>query len=138
MTPQATIRNIQLTLLTVDDVDCIVPSTFRHEPSDPYAVRVAVHTDGCLIEWYMARELLQAGLHEVAGLGDVCVHPGIDEMGAAIVHLELSSPEGEAVLMVPARDLEQFLDESHRSVPAGSETDFLDIDAGLAELLADH
>ena len=138
MTPQVTTRQIQLTLLTIGDADCVVPGTFRHEPRDPYAVRVGLHIDGCLVEWIMARELLQAGLVDMAGLGDVCVHPGIDEQGRLIVHLELSSPDGEAVLMIPARELEQFLVASYRSVPAGAESDLLDIDAALIDLLADR
>jgi hypothetical protein len=137
MTIHSTTSHIQLTLLTVGDVDCSVPSTFRHEPSDPYAVRLGMRIDGCLVEWLMSRELLHEGLHRVAGIGDVCVHPGFDEDGAAIVHVELSSPEGDAVLLVPARELEQFLNDSYRSVPAGSEIEHLDIDAALAQLFAD-
>ena len=137
MTIRATTSAIQLTLLTVDDVDCIVPSTFRHDPCDPYAVRVEMGIGGCLVEWFMSRELLQAGRHDLAGIGDVCVHPGFDEDGAPVVHLELSSPDGQAVLVVPARELEQFLDDSYRAIPAGSETEHLDIDAALAQLLAD-
>jgi hypothetical protein len=137
MTPRPTTRQIPLTLLTVDG-DCAVPGTFRHEPTDPYAVRVGLHLDECLVEWFMGRELLQAGLEDVAGIGDVCVHPGVDEHGRAVVHLELSSPDGAAVLMMPARELEQFLADSYRSVPAGAEIDFLDIDAALVDLLADR
>jgi len=137
MTPRTTTRQIPLTLLTLDG-DCAVPGTFRYEPADPYAVRVGLHIDGCLVEWLMARETLQDGLVDVAGIGDVCVHPGIDEDGRAVVHLELSSPDGEAVLMMPARELEQFLIASYRSVPAGAETAFLDIDAALIDLLADR
>jgi hypothetical protein len=136
MTPGATTKHIKLTLLSIGD-DCVVPSTFRHDPSDPYAVRVGMQIDGCRIEWLMGRELLQAGLQDVAGLGDVCVHPGIDANGAAVVHLELSSPDGDAVLVVPAPELAQFLQASYRSVPAGAETALLDIDAALVELLAD-
>jgi hypothetical protein len=137
MTTGATTKHIKLTLLTVGD-DCVVPSTFRHLPSDPYAVRVGMQIDGCRIEWLMGRELLQAGLLEAAGLGDVCVHPGVDENGAPVVHLELSSPDGDAVLVVPALELAQFLEASYRSVPAGTETSLLDIDAALIELLADR
>jgi hypothetical protein len=138
MTPRLTTRRIPLTLLTIGDGDCAVPGTFRHDPTDPYAVRVGLQIDGCLVEWYMARELLNAGLDDVTGIGDVCVHPGIDENGRAVVHLELSSPDGEAVLMMPARELEQFLADSYRSVPAGTESELLDIDAALIDLLADH
>jgi hypothetical protein len=137
MTPGATTKHIKLTLLAIGE-DCVVPSTFRHDPNDPYAVRVGMQIDGCRIEWLMGRELLQAGLQDVAGLGDVCVHPGTDANGAAVVHLELSSPDGDAVLVVPAPELEQFLQASYRSVPAGAETALLDIDAALIELLADR
>jgi len=137
MTLRSISSHIPLTLLTVGDVDCTVPSTFRHDPSDPYAVRLGMRVDGCVVEWLMSRDLLHEGLTRVAGIGDVCVHPGFDEDGAAIVHVELSSPEGEAVLLVPARELEAFLNDSYRSVPAGSETAHLDIDAALAQLLAD-
>lgn len=138
MTPRPTTRNIQLTLLTIGEGDCGVPSTFRYDPRDPYAVIVGMSLDGCRVEWLMGRELLQDGLSDVTGEGDVCVHPGFDDKGAPVVHLELSSPDGDAVLMVPAGELRKFLAASYRSVPAGTETEFLDMDAALAELLADR
>jgi hypothetical protein len=136
MTLIPTTSEIHLNLLVAGETAWTVPSTFRYEPSDPFAVHIAMSAGGYVVEWIFSRELISEGLTRPAGTGDVHVYPGTNEDGDAIVHLELSSPEGEAVLTVPADELQTFLDATYASVAAGAETGHLDIDAALAELLA--
>jgi hypothetical protein len=52
----------------------------------------------------------------------------------ALVIVELTSPEGAAVLEAPATDIAAFLDRTYDSIPAGSETDWFDFDEELAKL----
>jgi hypothetical protein len=68
-------------------------------------------------------------------MGDVRVWPS-SETGVDVVYVSLSSPEGEALLEAPARELSMFLKRTYVAVPAGSESAYLDIDGALANLLA--
>lgn len=56
--------------------------------------------------------------------------------GHAVVLMALSSPEGEALLEVPAAQVSAWLERALRVVPPGSEAEQLGTDDGLAELLA--
>jgi hypothetical protein len=136
VTLHPTISRIELTLVVGDGCAWTVPSTFRYEPSEPFAVHLQMTAGDYVVGWTFSRDLVADGLERPAGLGDVRVHPCLDEDGSAVVRLALSSPDGEAVLEVPAQELAQFLKESYCSVPVGSETEHLDVDAALADLLA--
>ncbi|MFF7206199.1 SsgA family sporulation/cell division regulator [Streptomyces sp. NPDC008141] len=102
-----------------------IPAVFLYRSDDPYAVRIAFGKRvGTQVEWVFARELLIEGLRCTAGAGDVRVYrqpapPGGEE--ADRVHISLSSPEGRAVLSMPAGDLETFLAATRSAVVYGSE-----------------
>jgi hypothetical protein len=134
-----TITNrISMSLLVEGEAVSVVPSVFRYEPSDGFAVHIAMSAAGSVVEWSFAREILAEGLHAPAGLGDVHVYPCLDLEGAAAVHLRFGSPEGEAVLEVSAGELAYFLNETYTAVPSGSEIEHLDIESALIGLLADR
>jgi hypothetical protein len=103
---------------------------------DPYAIKMAFHvgTDEP-VEWIFARELLSAGLEATAGEGDVKVWPAAAE-GADILNITLSSPFGEAHFEAPLSDTAEFLRSTYGIIPAGSETDYLDVEGELEELLS--
>ncbi len=102
---------------------------------DPYAVRMAFHvgTDEP-VEWIFARELLAAGLEGPAGEGDVQVWPE-DAYGSDILNIALSSPFGAARFAAPLAAIADFLKSTYQIIPAGAETDFIDVDGELDELL---
>ena len=133
---QGTTSRIELGLMVDGQCTLPVPSTFRYLPAQPFAVHLQMTSGVEVIEWTFSRDLLTQGLERPAGLGDVRVHPCTAQDGTQVVMLELSSPNGRAVLQVPAGELAQFLAATYCSVPVGSETEHLDVDAALAELLA--
>jgi Streptomyces sporulation and cell division protein, SsgA len=116
---------------------------------DPYAIRMAFHvgTDEP-VEWTLARDLLAAALHAREGIGDVQAWPstapggpaaGGDGEGAAaghrILNISMSSPFGHALFQVSAEEIAEFLGRTYQIVPAGQETDVIDFDAELSNLL---
>ncbi|HWM36842.1 MAG TPA: SsgA family sporulation/cell division regulator [Streptomyces sp.] len=110
-------------------------AALRYDESDPLAVRLVFPADASLdgseVAWAFARELLDAGLQEPAGEGDVHVWP---RDGARTV-IEMLSEVGVAVVEFDSADLRRFLLRSYDVVPAGREHGELDVDNGLAVLL---
>ena len=102
---------------------------------DPYAIKMSFHvgTDEP-VEWIFARELLAKGLESRAGDGDVKVWPE-ETTGADILNIALSSPFGEAHFEAPMSATAEFLRSTYGIIPAGSESDFIDLDDELDELL---
>jgi hypothetical protein len=102
---------------------------------DPYAIKMAFHvgTDEP-VEWIFARELLAQGLEGPAGEGDVKVWPEVAE-DSDILNLALSSPFGEAHFEASRSAVTEFVKSSYRIIPAGSESDFIDFDSELDDLL---
>jgi hypothetical protein len=102
---------------------------------DPYAIKMSFHVGADEpVEWIFGRELLAAGLEGPGGEGDVQVWPD-DSDGADILNIALSSPFGEARFEAPLSELAEFLRSSYSIVPAGAESDFIDVDRELDEML---
>jgi hypothetical protein len=78
------------------------------------------------------------GIEGRAGLGDVKVWPSAASEGGApgsVLHLELSSPHGQAHFEAPAREVSDFLRRTYQIVPAGGESGHIDVEAELNDLL---
>ncbi|MFE3499509.1 SsgA family sporulation/cell division regulator [Kitasatospora sp. NPDC059160] len=106
----------------------------RFDASLPYAICLAfppVDDGDEEVRWFFARELLHEGRHAPAGHGDVTVAPG--PRGRTLVTLR--SREGRAVISVPSEAVTAFLLDAFALVPAGRESEHLDVDAVLARLL---
>jgi len=130
----------------------IVPlvASLYYSGTDPYAVRMAFHvgTDEP-VEWIFARDLLAAGIESPQGEGDVKVWPaqqsctegdeldmiGTAEADYAVLNIELSSPFGQAHFEAPAQAMSAFLRRTYRIVPAGQESNHIDIETELNDLL---
>ncbi|WP_410676273.1 SsgA family sporulation/cell division regulator [Amycolatopsis sp. cmx-4-68] len=108
-----------------------VPAELEYDTRDPYAVSVVLHAGASAVRWLFGRDLLADGLLGRCGDGDVRIGPAADP---ALVVVELTSPEGAAVLEAPATDIAAFLDQTYDSIPAGSESDWFDFDEELAKL----
>jgi hypothetical protein len=148
----STTISAELGLRLVVPQQTIVPlvASLYYSRRDPYAVRMAFHvgTDEP-VEWIFARDLLAAGMQGRQGEGDVHVWPSArscedadslevieaaDTAEVAVLNIELSSPFGQALFEAPARALSAFLRRTYQIVPAGRESDFVDVDAELNDL----
>jgi hypothetical protein len=112
-------------------------ASLHYSSADPYAVRVAFHVGmDEPVEWTFARDLLANGLKGRDGLGDVRVWPGPCQGGTELVlHIDLSSPFGEAHFEASKREVSDFLRKTWRIVPVGQEGAFVDVEAELTDIL---
>jgi len=126
-------------LVLPDQAAVPLAASIAYSREDPYAVHIAFHVGlDEPIEWTFARDLLSAGIEEREGLGDVTVwlSAGSDSGGpGSVLNLELSSPFGRAHFEVPARSISDFLRRTYRLVPDGEESEHIDVEAGLKDLL---
>ncbi|MFC9165588.1 SsgA family sporulation/cell division regulator [Streptomyces fungicidicus] len=128
---------LHLRLILSNESSLPVRASLRYDTADPYAVHAAFHTGTEeAVEWVFARELLTAGLHRPAGIGDVQLWP-CRSHGLDVVCIALNSEEGKALLHAPARVLESFLERSAAAVPPGTEHGHLCLDEELSRLLTE-
>ncbi len=116
----------------------LVASLF-YSREDPYAIRIAFHVGlDEPVEWIFARDLLSMGIEGREGIGDVHVWPsGGSEGGApgSVLNIELSSPFGQAHFEAPVKDISDFLRRTYQIVPGGEESDHVDVETELTDLL---
>jgi len=120
----------------------IVPlvASLYYSREDPYAIRIAFHVGlDEPVEWIFARDLLSLGIEGREGQGgDVHVWPSAGSEGGApgsVLNIELSSPFGQAHFEAPVKDISDFLSRTYELVPAGDESDHVDVEAELTDLL---
>jgi hypothetical protein len=111
-----------------------VPMTVElgYRADDPHAVSLTFRTGRDSTVWLVSRDLLADGLITVSGAGDVRVRP---HNGTTAV-LELQSDESQAVFHVRSAELQEFLNSTYDVVAPGRESEFLDFDAELRQLLS--
>src|SRR5680860_935744 len=107
-TTAATVR-ATVPFLSGDVQSALLEGELTFDPSDPYAVAMHLAAKSGTVTWTFARELLADGRYEPVGDGDVQVWPFLSYTGNAVVIIELSSPEGNALLQAPARDVHCLL-----------------------------
>jgi hypothetical protein len=112
-----------------------VPVTLRYDGADPLALRIAfpaeVSLDHDEVVWTFSRDLLESGLRQSSGDGDVRVWP----CGRAQTMLEFHSPEGVALVQFDSYTLRRFLDSSYAVVPAGEEHHDIEAERTAGDLL---
>jgi len=125
----------------------IVPVAARlfYSREDPYAIRITFHTDlDRPVEWMFARDLLATGTVVRKGLGDVTFWPSAGSAdgagagagsGSGVLNIALSSPFGRAHFEAPASEISDFLRRTYQIVPAGQESEHIDVEAELNDLL---
>ncbi|MDJ0342307.1 SsgA family sporulation/cell division regulator [Streptomyces sp. H10-C2] len=118
--------------------DRVITATLLYQCDDPLAARMSFPAsatlDGSDVTWTFARDLLAAGLRLPSGEGDVHVWP----CGPRRIMIELSSPDGVALLQLDSGDVRDFLTRSYAAVPPGDEHRHVDFEAVFAALLADE
>ncbi|MDQ1485904.1 MAG: hypothetical protein QOJ62_1597 [Actinomycetota bacterium] len=126
------VSELEFSLVIADAQPIRVGAHLRYDARDPFAVCVSFDAGGTeRIEWTFSRELLDEGLWQSVGEGDVKVWP----RGGA-VFLALCSPSGRAVLETPRPAVADFMARTQRLVPAGRESDFVDLDREVDALLS--
>jgi hypothetical protein len=115
----------------------LLEGELAYDPADPYAVAMHLEAKSGTVTWTFARELLAEGLYVPVGDGDVQVWPCLSNTGDAVVIIELSSPDGTAMLQAPTRAVHDFVAGTLAAVPAGTESDHLAMDSMISKLLAD-
>jgi len=131
----------ELGLRLVVPQQTIVPlvASLYYSTEDPYAIRIAFHVGlDEPVEWIFARELLSTGVEGEEGLGDVKVWPSTgSESGlpGSVLNIELSSPFGQAHFEAPLQEIADFLQRTYQIVPVGGETDHIDVETELTDLL---
>ncbi|MFD4574263.1 SsgA family sporulation/cell division regulator [Streptomyces sp. NPDC058417] len=125
---------IRMTLMAGPDTRVFVPVRLYYTDSDPYAVQFSFDvTPDAVVRWTFARDLLEQGLIAPAGIGDVKITP-IDPHRTRGLGIELESPGGYARLEAPAASVKAWLAKTYEVVPAGQESEFVDIDSFLDKL----
>ncbi|MER6520085.1 SsgA family sporulation/cell division regulator [Streptomyces sp. NPDC001553] len=124
---------IRMSLMADPDSHVWVPARLYYNKTDPYAVQFSFDvTPDHVVQWTFARELLDQGLTAPSGIGDVKIAP-IDQNRR--FSIELESPAGYACLGGPAASVKAWLNKTFEVVPAGRESESVDIDSFLDELL---
>src|SRR4051812_10480895 len=124
-----------LRLVVPDRTTVPLLAGLSYTADDPYAIRIAFHVGNEEpVEWIFARELLTVGIVRRVGDGDVRVWPSTTD-GERKLSIELSSPFGKALFEAPLSPVADFLHGTYELVPAGRESDFIDIAAELDNLL---
>ena len=104
-------------------------------PADPYAVSMNLQARSGTVTWTFARDLLAQGIYSPSGDGDVQVWPCLSGSGDAVVIIELSSPDGTALLQAPSRTVHDFVARTLDVVPSGEESAHLSLDSLISQLL---
>ena len=128
-------QTVPMDCVDVEGQAITLDAELGYYPADPYAVTATFRTPGGDVVWTFARELLTAGLTSPAGDGDVHVWPCLDASGRAVVIIELNSPDGELLVQAPTKDIYRFVNRTLAAVPAGNESDFIDVDLLINQLL---
>ena len=134
--PVTVTRQLDARMLLPDTTHVDFLAQLSYDSMDPYAVTATfLCGDGLDVDWVLARDLLADGLRRPAGDGDVILRPSTGQASTE-VELILSAPNGQALLSLPKDGLAAFLRASHHEVPPGTESERLDVDAALAQILS--
>ena len=133
-TAQVVTENVELEFVDPQGESTSIDADLVFDPADPYAVTMVFRTGVQEVLWTFGRELLVEGLYEPTGDGDVHVWPCLSSNGAAVVIIELCSPDGEALVQARTGDLSSFVERMSAVVEPGSESDHLDVDATISAI----
>lgn len=136
MTAPAVTADLVVDLVVAGGPPLPVTSQFGFRKDDPYAVELRFLVDGDQwITWTFARALLEEGVRQPAGEGDVQIWPALRE-GERCIYLHTRSPHGAATFLITLNTAVEFLLSTYALVPSGTESDHLDLDAEIAGLRA--
>ena len=134
--PHTVTQPVHLELIDSSGAATPIEAELHYDQADPYAVTTVFKTGASQVRWTFGRELLAEGLYEPSGDGDVHVWPCLDSAGHAVVIIELCSPDGEALVQAKTGDLRTFVDRMNATVPLGTESELIDVDAAINAIFA--
>lgn len=132
--PTIVTAEITLNLVVGTEYGLPVPAHFSYSAHEPLSIAAEFQGNGMSVRWVFARDLLMDGTRRPVGDGDVTCWPATIS-GERVVCIALRSPSGQALLEAPFEQIEHFLHRAYDVVPVGAESDFLDIDALIDDLL---
>jgi len=135
-TTQTVVEAMQTEFIDLEGVSTPVAAEFSYDAADPFAVSIFFKVEPADVRWTFARDLLIEGFYEPTGDGDIHVWPCLSADGGAVVIVELDSPSGGAMVQINSRDMAPFIEQMLALVPLETESDLLDFDAELSEILA--
>jgi Streptomyces sporulation and cell division protein, SsgA len=129
---------LELRLVGPDGLMVPLRAELHYSSQDPYAVGMSMDTGmDEPVTWFLGRDLLAAALHGREGIGEVRAWPSVASgAGEKTLTIVLGPPGGSARFEAGAEAIEEFLTMTFELVPGGQETDRVDLDAELAELLS--
>ncbi len=133
--PVSVTRVVTLEFIDASGTATPLPAELSYDTQDPYAVAACFRTGASDVRWVFARDLLAEGLYEPTGDGDVHVWPCLSACGTAVTMIELSSPDGEALMQARSDEVCKFLANTEALVPSGTESELIDLDEALAKIL---
>lgn len=122
---------VETTCKMVAGRDEPVAVKLRYDPNDPFAVEIRFHDGIEEIPWTASRDLIDAGIKDYAGHGDIRLWP----TDTGEVELLLESPEGRALFQFDKKILREFIRSTYKMVPRGKELTGVDMDAVVSRLL---
>lgn len=138
--PLSITHPLTLELIDASGATTAVSAELTYDVMDPYAVsaQFCVQQDARAEDsvcWVFARTLLAVGMYEPVGDGDVHIWPCLNARGEAVTVIELSSPDGEALMQALSSEVCGFLRETESLVANGAEATYLDLDETITKLL---
>ena len=134
--PVSISRALTLELIDASGAATPLAAELCYDKKDPYAVAACFRTGMTEVRWVFARDLLAAGLYEPTGDGDVHIWPCLDARGRAVTIIELSSPDGEALMQARSDEVCDFLLRTEDLVASGEEAGIMDVETALAKILS--
>lgn len=127
-TSQEVIGTVQLGQHGQTNTD--IPVELYWDEEDPFYVVFTFHNPGGQeVDWDISRDLLiEALMGEVAGEMDVIL-----SVGAGLLCMILTTPDGQAVITFNAREIEDFIEETLQALDLGEE----DVEGALEDFLDD-
>lgn len=127
---------VRVDLLDPIEVISTMDAELRYDTREPLAVTMRFLAPTGDVVWMFSRELLAGGLIEPTGDGDVHVWPSYDHNNEPVTVMELSSPDGSALVQIAESSVLSFFDETALLVPLGAERVDTQIDETIAAILA--
>ncbi|MCX6395710.1 MAG: SsgA family sporulation/cell division regulator [Propionibacteriales bacterium] len=133
---QTVAETMPMEFIDLEGVSTPVEAEFSYDAADPFAVSILFKVEPAAVRWTFARDLLIDGFYQPTGDGDIHVWPCLSADGSAVVIVEFESPSGGAMVQITSRDMAAFIAQMLTLVPLETESDLLDFDAELSEILA--
>lgn len=125
---------IGMQLIVSGDKTVAINSTFDYAASEPYSIRASFQTVDGAVDWVFSRDIIAQALVEPAGDGDVSAW--VEGEGTdSVFCLQLTSPSGQALMETKTELVRDFLNRTFTIVPAGSESQMLNLDFLIERLL---